>query len=134
MSEGEYYTLDPYMIGLAERALDSKHWSIHPPEATRQKPYRNSRGILWVREYQPWGPWLPDLTDDATVGCLLGLVRSVFDDESICTACASPDEEKRWEVECWAPDLTRLPFVSYLTEAEALIAALEFAEETQRKL
>lgn len=76
------------------------------------------------------GVWLPDLTDEATVGCLLGLVREVY------PGChAEPNGAPEWDgvdeeerVHWWAvykPGGGRLS--TGATEAEALVVALEGA-------
>lgn len=69
-----------------------------------------------------WPSWLvgraiPDLTDPATLGCLLALVREAW---------GAPDavvyrEEGWWEWSWYNPDW------GYRSEAEALVAALEAA-------
>ena len=77
--------------------------------------------------YTDWGlglqhdpfPWLPDLRDPATVGCLLALVREAWGDPAICIV----EEHRDW----WAR-LNGLPLCAFAdTEAEALVAALEAA-------
>jgi hypothetical protein len=70
---------------------------------------------------------LPDLTDPATLGCLLALVREALDDEC---ACVFPIDYGpggvRWVARLTAGgrDMTQRVHV---TEAEALVAALEAA-------
>lgn len=66
---------------------------------------------------------LPDLTDPATVGCLLALVREAWDDPLICTAVDNTG--CGWWVDGWADP--RVPSKLHDTEAEALVAALEDA-------
>lgn len=58
---------------------------------------------------------LPDLTDPATLGCLLALVREALDIPYLCTS-VSP--EGRWWVDGYS---------LHDTEVEALVAALEAA-------
>jgi len=58
---------------------------------------------------------LPDLTDPATLGCLLALVREAWGDRYLC---ASLSPRKLWMVDGWS---------LHDTEAEALVAALEAA-------
>jgi hypothetical protein len=71
--------------------------------------------------------WLPDLTDPATLGCLLVLVREAWGDPHVyvlsCasdwfTVCSPNAEGGKWLAH---------PPIDGSTEAEALIAALEAA-------
>jgi hypothetical protein len=71
----------------------------------------------------PGNPWnvdaWPDLTDPATLGCLLALVREAWGDPSM--HCA-PDLESGWWTLWGIKHDERAP-----TEAAALVAALEAA-------
>jgi hypothetical protein len=62
---------------------------------------------------------LPDLTDPATVGCLLALVREAWGDSA---AHAVPDGD--WHI---YGDMPETEYAIGDTEAEALVAALEAA-------
>lgn len=62
---------------------------------------------------------LPDLTDPATLGCLLALVRAAWDDPA---AWAAPDGD--WHV---FGDMPETEYGIGDTEAAALVAALEAA-------
>ena len=69
---------------------------------------------------------IPDLTDAATVGCLLSLVREAWGDQRISARC-----NEAWHM------TERLGWRGFDTEAECLVAALCAAEdmaETVRKL
>ena len=64
----------------------------------------------------------PDLTDPATLGCLLALVRKAWGDPGICT---DSDPDDGWDV-CTRHDSEyQAVFGSGATEAYALVAALE---------
>jgi hypothetical protein len=65
---------------------------------------------------------VPDLTDPATLGCLLALVREAWGDP---LAVVSPVWEKGWMIG-WRVCFARSGFFAG-TEAEALVAALEAA-------
>ena len=73
-------------------------------------------------------PALPDLSDPATVGCLLSLVREAWSNPHIYTvATPSTLPNERWLMACGN---TRLPYHlrrGFFTEIEALVAALEAA-------
>ena len=62
----------------------------------------------------------PDLTDPATLGCLLALVREAYADPAFCIQCVAG---------YWYEDSDKRELVprSNETEAEALVAALEAA-------
>ena len=66
---------------------------------------------------------LPDLTDPATLGCLLVLVREAWNDYTITTqfhpSAGTPDR-KRWRV--WQ---SGNPIAYGTSESEALVSALE---------
>jgi hypothetical protein len=72
----------------------------------------------------------PDLDDPATLGCLLALVREAWGDPLLCTSEGHDILSKHW----WAVSSTmrrnsdlRPCGLSQVSEAEALIAALESA-------
>jgi hypothetical protein len=70
----------------------------------------------------------PELSDPATLGCLLHLVRDAWGWEGITTLRASaPSFDGAWRVETMRA-VQRLPRLKWFaTEAEALVAALEAA-------
>ena len=81
---------------------------------------------------------IPDLTDPATLGCLLALVREVYGSPSLYCRLSSTtrasDGIRAWEVLGWL-DASRSPDGrggsfrgwGYASEAEALVATLEAA-------
>ena len=88
------------------------------------------KGWRWMRGmYSAWDTTeaLPDLTDPATLGCLLALVREAWGDEC---ACVLPIDYGPAGVR-WVARLTAggrcLTERHWLTETEALVAALEAA-------
>jgi hypothetical protein len=70
------------------------------------------------------GLLLPDLTDPATLGCLLALVREAWGDLHMVARCDDRHGKVSWWICRWG-DLPRSRECS--TEAEALVAALEAA-------
>jgi len=75
---------------------------------------------------KPGGPYdLPDLTDAATLGCLLALVREAWKDPALCALRELCGD---W---CWSVGrgevATALRGQAATTEAEALVMALEAA-------
>jgi len=86
------------------------------------------KGWRWMRGmYSAWDTTeaLPDLTDPATLGCLLALVREAWDDDE---AYAIPwhDEDGGWTI-CVREAERSINVSEGNTEAEALVAALEDA-------
>ncbi len=82
----------------------------------RSSAYMNgSVNLMWTAVTSSW---LPDLTDPATVGCLLALVREAWSDPMLF---AFPDAfPDRWTV-------VYGDYGHHETEAAALVAALEVA-------
>ena len=71
-----------------------------------------------------WARVLPDLTDPATLGCLLALVREAWKDPgATCAPVVSGQIHlEDWEIVWYAPHLDRE--IRGATEASALVAAL----------
>ena len=65
---------------------------------------------------------LPDLTDPATLGCLLALVREAWGDPFLC---AVGDPDTGWRIDAVTARVQDLH--GYTSEAEALVASLEAA-------
>ena len=139
--------MTPDQINLARRLVACPRWRWMPGMGVRRwsnydvRWHTNrvstlaERGTFWLSE-----GWLPDLTDPATLGCLLALVREAWGDPRIHSAPglyahdAAP--EYRYQIAHWhvySPGpynaLTEPPkcSVTALTEAAALVAALEAA-------
>jgi hypothetical protein len=118
-------------VELARRAVACKHWRWMPgvltisgvrvefisdTDAPGEYDLGHACGHLSSREE------LPDLTDPATLGCLLALVRKAWGEPGLYCVC----HKGKWLVE-W-PDLEGDLDLDYArTEAEALVRALEAA-------
>jgi hypothetical protein len=78
----------------------------------------------WGDDYPDKTAGHPDLSDPATVGCLMQLVREAWRQEGIATLCG----ESYWRVHSPIMKLG-FPYMDndYNTEAAALVAALEAA-------
>jgi len=117
---------------LARRAMSCKHWRWMPGMLTTQN-FRlveidptlivcDGRSMMHFRT-RICLTW-PELTDSATLGCLLAVVREAWNDP---TASVWFDDTKYGDGQMWmwrAGDKGRC---MYDTEAEALVAALEGA-------
>ena len=111
-------------IACKQRAIACKHWRWMPgmlslpPQADRCQ-----------RDGQMMVERLPDLTDPATLGCLLALVREAWGWDSAFTChdesgwCVNSGADCDVDLQDEAGDAER-----YATEAAALVAALEAAE------
>lgn len=131
-------------IALARRAIACKGWrwmpgmrttegmrTIHDPRLWPDRPCAIREGT-WVDTAvpRPLGDHLPDLTDPATLGCLLALVREAWEPRRGTDHIASTVHTSTgWGVgarvgsECFAAII--LP--AFSSEAAALVAALEAA-------
>ena len=117
-------------IALARRAVACKGWRWMPGMLAHfehdNRRVRVTDPACWVSTTA-----LPNLSDPATLGCVLALVRKVWG----CVVVTSPDYDEDevgcqgWNVTSWrAVETVRwLPIGVGATEAEALVAALEAA-------
>jgi len=114
----ERFWTEPTDPKLARRAMTCLGW--------RWMPGMSSRGVR-VDALGPYGcpeglgPHSPDLNDPGTLGCLLTLVREAWEEPRLSTMW-----DDGWYVASPWGELTRGRWV---TEAEALVAALEAADE-----
>jgi hypothetical protein len=122
-------------IALAKRAVACKGWRWMPgmlgfdPDGINDpvrvafppgKAYRMPTLSAWGRPSYIVHCELPDLTDPATLGCLLALVREAWNDAKVHVLYV--DGLYRWE----CADRHNV-HGSGMTEAEALVDALEYA-------
>jgi hypothetical protein len=70
---------------------------------------------------------LPDFADDATLGCLLPLVRKVWDEPHMSLECRRVAHYGKWEWTVLALDTPKILPVHAWSEAEALVTAFEKA-------
>lgn len=115
--------MDEQMIALGRRAVACKGWRWLPgahwilPGTILNGRYR---GILLDSDV------VPDLTDPATLGCLLALVREAWNDPTVRTSYVTAHYPHRWVA--LRSGLLGWKAKAYgNTEAEALVAALEAA-------
>lgn len=130
------------MIELARRAVACKGFRWMPGmkdleswRLSRELPLGgwDAQGGEWEYQQLAHHPKLPDLSDPATLGCLLALVREAWGNPrlvAIYCEAANPGQSEGWAVQ--VAD-NRLPVAGedYATEAEALVAALEAAPTTR---
>ena len=110
-------------IALARRAVACKGWRwMEGMRAKSPNGMMSCRVSFYDLNRQPH--MLPDLTDPATLGCLLALVREAWGDPH---ASVWYDSEYWQSGNRWAWHAKGQSRVDYDTEAEALVAALEAA-------
>lgn len=116
--------MSPEMLDLARRAVVCEGWRWMPGMRALcddgwPVPYRLDDGHDdWPHDI---GLRLPDLTDPATLGCVLALVRDAWGDPTL-SPCWQ-DETGGWDVVGNRWNI----IAGSTTEAEALVAALEAA-------
>ena len=122
MAQAQGDDMTDEMIALARRAVACRGWRWMPG-------MKLTAGLRLSESLVPFtfSVDLPNLSDPATLGCLLALVRKAWDDEC---ACVLPIDYGPGGV-MWVVQLTAggrsLTARHWPTESEALVAALEAA-------
>jgi hypothetical protein len=121
--------MTPDQVGLARRlvacrgwrwmpGMSARRWSGHGEVSAVARVSAPARETPWLSE-----GWLPDLSDPATLGCLLALVREAWG-----PAYGTGRPHLRPTATGWFVASCGYPVAPEgLTEAEALVAALEAA-------
>ena len=118
---------DHYEI-LGNRAVAAKHWRwMSGMKVAVPAGHEGDTGYyrILLSSDEPEAGAYPDLTDPATVGCLLALVRKAWGDPTLCVVLDTSDG--RWCVGCWEDNGIAMRGRGGATEAEALVDALEGA-------
>lgn len=128
------------MTELAKRAVACRHWRGMQGMLTTDglRVAHNGDWLVGIMCDQKRNEWcetdlegrLPDLTDPATIGCLLALVREAWGDRELHAVCVRDDSGVGWIVQrSHLPYSGRRSVVTSVSgsEAEALVAALEAA-------
>jgi len=112
------------MIELAKKAVACKDWRWMPGMLALDT------GLRLDEMTDDWEAALPDLSDPATLGCLLALVREAWEphrgDDSVVSTMQVGD---KWGVGAryGSEGLAAIVLPAFDTEAEALVKALEAA-------
>ena len=139
--------MDDPTLNLARRAVACKGWRWRPGMLTHEGYLlTRKRGDLWTcaaQDGRGLGRILglarlslrgsfPDLSDPATLGCLLALVRKAWGDPTFYVVCAGVKIKDTdvfgWDFFGQFKGLSCRGLL-YRSEAEALVAALEAANE-----
>ena len=121
---------------LGRRAVACKHWRwmdgmliqpLNSRTAVIEEEYIHDRG--WSAKRRKWDDLHPDLSDPATLGCLLALVREAWEVRRGSHAAASAFViNGAWGFGFMdAGTFVAIALPSYASEVECLVAALEAA-------
>ena len=115
---------------LAKIAIDCKHWRWMPGMLQVVTPYEPSRSARVVSPVLIGiSGTLPDLTDPATLGCLLSLVRESWAPARVVVY--HQHGQPSWEINVELPDGSMPCVESAASEGAVLVAALEAAERRE---
>lgn len=120
---------------LGRRAVACQHWrwmpGMQPLTLDEEGDWMPCERVWRTQGGKPSPPQgaIPDLTDAATLGCLLALVRAAWKDPGIAAVVASYDHKNgyQWRVvdgHHHGSTFMAMSQKRYSTEAEALVAAL----------
>ena len=104
-----------------EKAYFNFHPDVMPTERVLDRHPSTDADKIWSNATNAWVQMLPDLTDPATLGCLLALVREAHGNQLLHLSYRIAKGDIGFA--CYTP--RPRPWVS--SEAEALVAALEDA-------
>ena len=125
------------LIEISKRAVACRGWQWMPGMLAaldgiggdyRARVCRVDNGLFWSDATPlPYAlaSYVPDLSDPATLGCLLALVRKAWGDPTLCVVLDTSDG--RWCVGCWEDNGIAMRGRGGATETEALVNALEGA-------
>ena len=124
---------DHYEI-LGNRAVAAKHWRwMSGMKVAVPAGHEGDTGYyrILLSSDEPEAGAYPDLTDPATMGCLLELVRKAWNQASISTRYSEYQDRTEWDVPTPVEQerVRDMAFFTGKTEAEALVAALEAANQ-----
>lgn len=126
----------PDWKALGERALKCSRWRWMPGAADENGVRVGNLPHPPDLRYpaQPFGMVVPDLSDPATLGCLLALVREAYGDPAahVEPVGAVASGRAQWAVRIFSGECP-YPFIQCqrVTEVEALVAALEAAPQQE---
>tara|TARA_R110000851_G_scaffold296923_1_gene452112 strand:+ start:452 stop:775 length:324 start_codon:yes stop_codon:yes gene_type:complete len=107
------------MSELGKRAVACRHCHWMPGMLSKDT------GLRLDEMTDEWEGAVPDLTDPATLGCLLALVREAYKCPWLSVVGSA---DGLWRIDAEGSDADVSDLHSFGSEAEALVAALEAAE------
>ncbi len=123
-----------WMPGMLALDADGEEYPCRVIDDRKSVVYEDGDGA--IREGVASRSDVPDLTDPATIGCLLALAREACEPERAPgdwpMVCTYQSAAKKWGVGAWLNESGKATFAALVlptcdTEAAALVAALEAA-------